>query len=244
MSGLGDRMKGYEKVFNYRLPDRMPVIIRLDGKNFHTLTRSAEKPFDKRIIIMMDDIATELARQIQGVKFVYTQSDEISLFIHPWSKQTSQAWFDNELQKIISVSAGIASAHASRFAEEAQFYYGNIVFDSRAFILPMHEVINYFIWRQQDWERNSLNMYCSHYYSHRELHNKTESERHEMLYARSLNWNNLSTHLKRGTAILYDRESERWNVVRDMPIISRDREWFWRSTGLHVDRTIIQDQYE
>lgn len=33
---LGDRMKTFESVSNIKLVRRMPVIIRLDGKAFHT----------------------------------------------------------------------------------------------------------------------------------------------------------------------------------------------------------------
>ena len=36
---LGDRMKGYENAFRHYLPRRMPVIIRIDGKAFHTYTK-------------------------------------------------------------------------------------------------------------------------------------------------------------------------------------------------------------
>lgn len=44
---LGDRMKNYEKVPSSKLIRRMPVIIRLDGKAFHTYTKGMDKPFDK-----------------------------------------------------------------------------------------------------------------------------------------------------------------------------------------------------
>lgn len=43
---LGDRMKTYEAVPKVKLVRRMPVIIRLDGKAFHTFTRGFVKPFD------------------------------------------------------------------------------------------------------------------------------------------------------------------------------------------------------
>lgn len=43
---LGDRMKGYEGVSRNFLTRRVPAIIRLDGKAFHTFTKGMEKPFD------------------------------------------------------------------------------------------------------------------------------------------------------------------------------------------------------
>jgi len=36
---LGDRMKGYEAITKNFLMRRTPVIIRLDGKSFHTFTK-------------------------------------------------------------------------------------------------------------------------------------------------------------------------------------------------------------
>ena len=44
---LGDRMKKYEGVSRNYLTRRVPVIIRLDGKAFHTFTKGFKKPFDE-----------------------------------------------------------------------------------------------------------------------------------------------------------------------------------------------------
>jgi tRNA(His) guanylyltransferase len=140
---LGGRMKEYyENAYKIVLPWRMPLLLRLDGKSFHTLTRHTEKPFDHNIIESMDETACRLMSDIQGAELAYIQSDEISILLYPWKGQDSQPWFANELQKIVSISAGIASA---MFSE----HYGEFaVFDSRAFVLPEYEVVNYFLWRQ------------------------------------------------------------------------------------------------
>ena len=41
---LGDRMKSYENITRTYLPGRMPIIIRIDGKAFHTFTKGFRKP--------------------------------------------------------------------------------------------------------------------------------------------------------------------------------------------------------
>ena len=46
---LGNRMKTYENVTRNYLTRRTPVIIRIDGKAFHTFTRGFKKPFDNNI---------------------------------------------------------------------------------------------------------------------------------------------------------------------------------------------------
>ena len=44
---LGDRMKEYENVSRIYLTRRIPMIIRVDGRAFHTYTKNFRKPFDK-----------------------------------------------------------------------------------------------------------------------------------------------------------------------------------------------------
>ena len=79
---LGDRMKqNYEHRFRYGLVRRMPAIIRLDGKAFHTFTRGLERPFDGRFALVMWDTAKYLCANIQGAKCAYVQSDEISILL-------------------------------------------------------------------------------------------------------------------------------------------------------------------
>ena len=99
---LGDRMKRYERAFKYVLPPRMPVIIRVDGRAFHTLTRGLDQPFDMSFIRLMDKVAVALCKEIQGAQLAYVQSDEISVLVHCYKRFESQGWFNNELQKMVS----------------------------------------------------------------------------------------------------------------------------------------------
>ena len=96
---LDDRMKNaYEHRYRMYLPDRIPVILRLDGKAFHSFTRGLKKPFDALFIKTMQDTMEYLCANIQGCKFGYVESDEISLCLWNWSKNESDAWFGNNLQ--------------------------------------------------------------------------------------------------------------------------------------------------
>lgn len=107
---LGDRMNGYEQASRAALPARLPVIVRLDGKAFHTWTRGLERPFCAPFIDAMNGAARVLCSEMQGAALAYVQSDEISVLLHNYRRLTSSAWFDNEIQKIVSVSASIAAA--------------------------------------------------------------------------------------------------------------------------------------
>lgn len=115
---LGDRMKTYENVTRTYLTRRTPVIIRIDGKAFHSFTRGFEKPFDSVLVEAMQQTMKYLCENIEGCVLGYTQSDEITLVLCDYKKLTSQAWFDNNIQKICSVSASMATMVFNRYFEE------------------------------------------------------------------------------------------------------------------------------
>lgn len=115
---LGDRMKTYENVTRTYLTRRTPVIIRIDGKAFHSFTRGFEKPFDSVLVEAMQQTMKYLCENIEGCVLGYTQSDEITLVLCDYKKLTAQAWFDNNIQKICSVSASMATMVFNRYFEE------------------------------------------------------------------------------------------------------------------------------
>jgi len=213
---LGDRMKNnYEQAYSSYLPWRTPVIIRVDGRAFHTFTRGMQRPFDDTFIDSMNRVTLKLCADIDTVRFAYTQSDEISLLLHPYNKLASQPWFGNDIQKMVSISASLA---ASTFG----LIYDHVVtFDSRCFALPEDEVCNYFIWRQQDAIRNSIQMVARYHYSHKQLHSKNCEEMLEMIKEAGDDWNAYSTHYRRGRVCMKD--SRGWLIYPDPPVFSEDR---------------------
>lgn len=108
-SDLAKRMKRYEAVSKTTLVTRMPVILRIDGKAFHTLTRGFQKPFDRVLNLSMMETMRFLCKNIQGCVLGYTQSDEITLVLVDYKKLTSNPWFDYEVQKMCSVGASMAT---------------------------------------------------------------------------------------------------------------------------------------
>ena len=116
---LGDRMKeNYENRAKTYLVRRMPVIIRLDGKAFHTFTRGMKKPYDEIFHNTMNATMKYLCENIQGCKLGYTQSDEITLLLTDYDTLDTDAWFDNNVQKICSVSASMATMAFNKFLRE------------------------------------------------------------------------------------------------------------------------------
>lgn len=196
---LGDRMKGqYENRTRHLLPRRTYTVIRLDGKTFHTYTRGLQRPYDQQL---MDDMATTagfLCENISGTVLAYTQSDEISLLVTDFATPKTEAWFDGNVQKVVSISASLATA---RFNELRP---GRLAFfDSRVFTIPDPvEVGNYFVWRQKDATRNSISMAAQARFSHKQLHGKSAGDMQEMLWSvHGVNWNDYDPRFKRGTVV-------------------------------------------
>lgn len=114
-SALAKRMKKYEAVPKNTLMRRTPVIIRVDGRAFHTFTKGFQKPFDDVLMRVMQDTMKYLCENIQGCVFGYTQSDEITLILIDYKKLNSEAWFDYEVQKMCSIVASMATMAFNRF---------------------------------------------------------------------------------------------------------------------------------
>lgn len=236
---LGDRMKTYENISRIYLPKRLPVIIRVDGRAFHTFTRGFTRPFDKVLHESMWCTTESLCNQIGGVKLAYTQSDEISLLLTNDDTQETEPWFGNNLQKLVSIASSIATlAFNQYFYDTFKAWMGDpdaqpdqldllnaydkavmkAQFDARAFVLPPSEVVNYFIWRQQDATRNSIQLVAQSLFSHKELMRKNTDQLQEMIFQKGINWNDYPTYYKRG--LCYVKKPTKVRTVIDMKDLS------------------------
>ena len=263
---LGDRMKAYENVSRIYLPRRLPVIIRVDGRAFHTFTRGFQKPFDEVLMNAMQLTAKKLCEEVSGCKLAYVQSDEISLLVTNDDALETQPWFDNNLQKLVSLCASIATLEFNKvfsscdwdwytslldryieekdgkqsgsipddlvdIADHHQHAYDKATFDARAFILPKEEVCNYFIWRQQDAVRNSIQMVAQSMYSHNELQGKNSSDLQELIHAKGFNWNDYPIPCKRGTCVVRIPQlvdgivRNKWTIDLDIPTFTKKRDY-------------------
>ena len=117
---LGSRMKEYyEFIPKTKLVRRMPVVIRLDGKTFHSFTRGFNLPFDMVLRDAMNNTMKYLCENIQGCVLGYCQSDEISLCLIDYKNLDTSGWFDYEVQKMVSISASMATLAFNRCFSES-----------------------------------------------------------------------------------------------------------------------------
>lgn len=208
------RMKTYENVPKNKLMRRCPVAIRLDGCHFKSFTKGFDKPFDKVFMKSMQETMKYLCENVQGCVIGYTQSDEITLILVDYEHLNSEAWFDDEVEKICSVTAGMASMafnrtfyeNASEFVSKNGYLYVRIMqnetlinaykralrqgayFDARCFNIPKEEVTNLIYWRQCCGRRNAIQAAGCTYFSNEELLNKNGDEIIKMLKEKGIEW--------------------------------------------------------
>lgn len=223
---LGDRMKRqYEDRTRVLLPRRTYTIIRVDGKAFHTFTHHCDKPYDVKLVAAMNEAALALCAGAQGARLAYVQSDEISVLLTDFDKPKTEAWFDGNLQKIVSVSASIATAAFNAWNSDWDVT-SKAHFDARAFTIPDPvEVENYFIWRQQDAVRNSIQSTAQSLFSHQRLQGLNSNQLQELMFAETgLNWNDLPTEQKRGRVVRRDLAGT-WEVDVNPATFTQDRRY-------------------
>lgn len=247
---IGDRMKeNYENRAKTYLTRRTPVIIRLDGKAFHTFTRGFRKPYDEVFHASMNDTMKYLCENIQGCKFGYTQSDEITLLLTDYDTLTTDAWFGYSVQKLCSVSASMATLEFNRqlrhhimvltkndgineeHKEDLDYAVAlgraltaGALFDSRCFNIPKEEVTNCFIWRQQDATRNAVQMLGQCHFSSNDLDGKNQSEVREMLARNGIIFDEMPAAFKRGVCCV-KADDGGWVIDTEIPVFTLNREY-------------------
>ena len=232
---LGDRMKRYEARAASSLVPKVPMLLRLDGRAFHTLTHGLAKPYDLTLGRCMEAAARAVCEDVSGARLAFIQSDEVSVLVIDYQTPTTQGWFDYAVQKVVSVAASVATGAFN--AEWSQAYGSVATFDCRAWSLPREEVCNYFIWRQQDAVRNSIQGLAQAHFSHKALHGKNTTELQDMLVLdRGINWNDCPVPQKRGVCLYretYEAETptgepatrHRWVADVQVPIFTQNRNY-------------------
>lgn len=197
---LDDRMKHYERSVGSQLTLRCPAILRLDGRAFHTFTKPFARPYDGIFRSLMVKTAQHLCSKISTARFAYGQSDEISILLIDYARFATDQFFDGKVQKLASVIASeatnafnealwkVVNSPIPAFAELVKSLGNSMfkaTFDARVFSIPERDTGNYFIWRQQDAIRNSVQSLGQAHFSHKQLHGKSAEDIKAMLVEKS-----------------------------------------------------------
>lgn len=188
-----------------RLTTTAPFVIRLDGRSFHTLSSKYQKPYDREFSELFVKTA-ELLFSDSGLSpdFIYTFSDEISLFI-------TKPVFDLRVEKLVSVSAAFASSAFSIAAGASS----PLAFDARIIPVSETQLPEYLAWRQAEAWRNHINGYCQKLLTdsglslsaaQKKLDGLNAEKLHELAFSKGINlaktpaWERRGIALYRGTA--------------------------------------------
>lgn len=222
-SNFEERMRRGEYFHALRVPEGVWTILRLDGRGFSKLTEALfEKPFDARFHKLMADTTLHVVEKLHGL-YGFTESDEISVLLpYGWDL------FDRELEKIVSLSASIASAHFSLGLGQPAHFDSRVWFGARR-----QDVVDYFRWRQGDAARCALNGWAywtlrrsgqSRQKATQALHKATRAEKHELLYSHDINFNDLPTWQRRGVGVRWTSyQKEGHNPVTGESVIATRR---------------------
>lgn len=242
---LGDRMKEYESVYKQKLVPKMPLVIRVDGKAFHTFTKGMAKPFDDLLIDTMQRTMIAVCKELSTCKLGYVQSDEITFVCSIDDVKKTQGLYKYKVNKILSIVASKTTKHFNKFfyenvcrLEKDEKSFKNVTslsvykkklfeaeFDCRVMNIPDWDVINNLIWRQQDATRNSIQMLGQAYFTQKQLHKKNCSEIMDMLVnEKGVNWNDLDVYKKRGSTCykIEEKGKNKWSLDLNMPILTDD----------------------
>lgn len=264
-SDFAIRMKEYEKRNRYYLQKRIPVMIRIDGRSFHTFTKGFQKPFDDILIKSMQETMKYMCENIQGCVFGYTQSDEITLVLIDYQKLNTSSWFEYRIDKLCSISASMATMAFNKFFEEEVkkqdelnkieyfesavsyieyqdrmiTYWGAVrkgaMFDSRCFNVPKEEVTNFVYWRQLDATRNSIQMVGQANFSHKQLQGKSCNMIQDMLFTEKRINWNDLPVVKKRGSACIKDSEGHWFIDENMPILKTTDEVDYRC---YVDKLI------
>lgn len=204
LNEASDEFKAREKLSRAYFAPSDHILLRIDGRAFHTYTKKMERPFDKGFNKAMTRATMALCRDISGVRFAYTQSDEISLLIKARGDR-EELFMGGEQNKLVSLSASIATA---AFLKQ-RFEAGDdriAHFDSRAFTVgTTDDVFKYFLWRHMDCTKNSVSMLAHSEFGHKALLNVSTEKKKIMLADNNTPWEHLSETYRFGTMFYRER---------------------------------------
>ena len=237
---LGDWCKWLERNFsNDVMIPTLPVIIRIDGNNFHNWTKGLKRPFDEDLTNLMVDLTKYLVEETNAV-IGYTQSDEITLVLYSDDKKSS-IYNDGKKQKILSKLTGKC---VSYFNENRKYYlpeHNKIAnFDCRIYQTPtLHDACLQLLWRENDATKNSIAMLAQSLFPHKDLQGLHGGEMQDkMMLEKNVNWNDLEAKYKRGSYVKRIKTSKPFTIeeLNDLPKNHNAR----KNPNMVIERNVVK----
>jgi len=236
-----DRIALYEDNSDYKLMPKLPIVISLSGRAFEKATSLLKKPYCDKFAECMYATALRLSMDIDGAVFTYCFNDEIIIIVRNDQNLDTEAWCDNKIQKIASITSSLATLHINRCLSELNLdLIGDITFSSKVFTVPnITEAINVMVSKQQLCFYKTVHLACFY-----ELLNKDYDKNSikEMLQGTSLddkiqllnqecniNFNDYPVSFRRGIACykqpktINDTIKYKWTINYEIPIFTKEQ---------------------
>ena len=218
METLKEKCQELRAKYDVSMPKKTYTMAMTDGKNFSRLIKNKyEQPFDDKFINMMNEVAIYVCKNVQGCKFAYTQSDEITFVLTDFENEETSAYFDYRLCKMLSIIPSLATAKFNQLVtlnlldtpcstedmKQIIKHMSLAQFDCKVWNTDnFNDVFAYFLWRQIDCVRNSKQQAAQTYLSHKELMGKhTDEQIRLLLEKKGIDWNEYSDDEKYGRFI-------------------------------------------
>ena len=248
---LKQRMTELRAKTDLKLPLKGYTMIAIDGHCFSRLIKNKyEKPFDNKFINIMNEVARYVCRYVEGCKFAYVQSDEITFVLTDFDNETTCAFFGNRLTKILSIVPSMATAKFNQLviadlcdtpcsnADLKQMILDLKLaeFDCKAWpVNNLNDVYSYYLWRQIDCIRNSKQQTAQTWLSHKQLEGlDTDDQIKLLLDEKGIDWNTYDDGKKYGRFVYREKEhyfNEKlnteydrtvWNIHPAFPIMGKE----------------------
>lgn len=256
---LSKRHEDYENAYNFSITRRLPLVIKISGRNFKRLSCNLDKPFSVPLSEIMAGTMMYTITEIQDAIFGYQFEDEINIILRNDKELDYEPWYNNNIQNIISVVSSLSSIG---FNKNMQLLHpsikidGDPVFSSKIWALPnISEVVNYLISKQlscrssamQSATQVELEKRFGRETAFREIKGKTFDEKKNMLLKHcGIDFEDFyETAFKMGVAA-YKSPSikeggitrNRWSINGELPNFVDDRDFLFNilSSGTDVFR--------
>ena len=237
---LKDRIESYQNASDYKLINKLPIIICINGRAFSKNTSLIDKPYCTQFAECMLAVTLKLCSEIDGALFAYQYNDEIVLITRNDQTMETLPWFDNRLQKICSITSSIASLQFNKYANKIDLnLLGEPTFTSQVYAVPnIMEAVNTIIYKQQNNFHISIQFAC--FYELLKKYDKNAIK--EMLSGMSVDekidllkqecnvdFNKYAPSFRRGAAcykvpqIVNDVVKNKWEVDLELPIFTKEQ---------------------
>lgn len=239
MNKLKTRIVSYIDATDYKLLNRLPIIISINGRNFNKTTSLIKKPYDETLAECLLSTALKLCSEIDGALFSYQHNDEIVIVIRNDQNIDTSSYYDNRIQKICSATSSIATSHFIKCSNKANLnLIGDAIFTSNVIAVPnITEAVNAMIYKQQHNFYISIQNACFYEL----LKSNTKDNIKEMLNGLSvdekidllnqecgIDFNSYPTAFRRGAALYKSPKitdgsvKNKWSVNLELPIFTKD----------------------